>query len=90
MEESKQDRVMDSVITHAALAFVHYQQAFDSEFKSVLYHSPVWGKNDMWEDFYYPIFDDLKDEWDTGMNEYLKTLRENSAREETPALTLYL
>jgi hypothetical protein len=89
MEESKQERVMDSVITHAALAFVHYQQAFDSEFQSVLYHSPVWGKNDMWDDYYLPFCDELKDMWDVGMFKHLKTLREDEVRED-PALTLYL
>lgn len=75
MEESKDERVIDNVISHAALAWVHYDHLLDVQFQLVLYESPVWGKNDMWESYYYQIFDDWKDMLDNGMHEYLETLR---------------
>jgi len=73
---SKAERVMDNVIAHAALAWVHYDIAFDDQYDLVLFKNPVWGKNDMWEDYYIPFCDELKDMWDEGMREYLQSLKE--------------
>ena len=73
---SKDELVMDSVISHAALAWVHYDDVFDNQFELVCFHSPVWGKNDMWDDYYIPWCDDLKEMWDEGMREYLNSLKE--------------
>lgn len=72
---SEAERVMDSVISHAALAFVHYDTVFNDQFELIVFKMPVWDKNDMWEDYYLPYCDTLKEIWDDKMIEYLKSLK---------------
>ena len=73
---SKTERVMDNVISHAALAWVHYDKLFDDQYDLVIFKMPVWNKNDMWEDYYIPFCDNLKELWDEGMHQYLESIKQ--------------
>jgi len=67
--------MMGNLTTHIVQAYVHYEVAFDFQFGSTVYKIPAWSKKDMWENYYYPIFDELADMCERGMYEYLETLR---------------
>jgi len=56
--------------------FDNYSDAFDFQYKSILYKMPVWEKNDMWEDYYLPYCDVLKEVWDMERDIYLEMIRE--------------
>lgn len=75
MEESKENRVISNLVAHISQAYVHYEHAFNFQFRLALYKIPVWGKKDMWEHYYYPVCDELQEMCDRGMFEYLETLR---------------
>ena len=75
MEVSKEDRVIDHLYDHIALAAAHYQDALDHQHKYITHFSPVWNKDKLWERYYYQIFDALEEIWDEKMDRYLETLR---------------
>lgn len=53
----------------------NYWTAFDFQFDTIIYKMPVWDKNDLWEDYYLPYCDILKETWDMGRDIYLETIR---------------
>ena len=66
---------VDDLIDYAIEVDDNYWVAFDFQFDTILYKMPVWDKNDMWEDFYLPYCDILKEKWDLDRDTYLETLR---------------
>jgi len=66
---------IDHLYDHIVLAAAHYQDVLDHQFNYVVKLYPVWNKQSMWEDYYYPIYDALEEIWDGKRDDYLKTLK---------------
>jgi len=66
---------MMELIDYAFGVYDNLEDTVDFEFKSILYKMPVWDKNDLWEDYYLPYCDVLKEVWDMERDIYLETLR---------------